>query len=194
MHSESEEAKNYDFSIQGRTYYNRNVKFIWDKLECQECEIRFWPSKIKNIERDKKRGRFIKVAFSSWGSKERIVAEIAEDGSFIIKEGTVFGEIIALQYKLRKISKRREGVIATQEFQDIIELLKQMEIAKNEYDGQRRLEGIGVASIYYAGERFEMDYSNNYFNEFKAAIDAIQKSLNLSPAIYRQSYTKRRKN
>ena len=47
INSNSAEAKNYDFSMVD-TYLSGDVKFIFKKLECTKCKVRFSAEEIIN--------------------------------------------------------------------------------------------------------------------------------------------------
>ena len=53
VHSESEEAKNYDF-FNGEYYMHGNIKFVTYYFECSKCKSTFEILELKKIEKEKK--------------------------------------------------------------------------------------------------------------------------------------------
>jgi hypothetical protein len=50
VHSESEEAKNYDFGL-GDTYLHGNIKFITYYFECPKCKTAYEIMELKQLEK-----------------------------------------------------------------------------------------------------------------------------------------------
>lgn len=50
VHSNSEEAKDYDFS-NGDTYMVGNIKFIWTEFRCNYCDKSYKTEKLKDLEK-----------------------------------------------------------------------------------------------------------------------------------------------
>ena len=50
VHSSSEEAKGFDFSVGGETYMYGNVKFIWTEFKCPKCGKQLTIDEMKRIE------------------------------------------------------------------------------------------------------------------------------------------------
>ena len=53
IHSDSEEAKNYDFSDSGDTYLVGNIKFITYYFECTDCNTIYSNKELVQIERER---------------------------------------------------------------------------------------------------------------------------------------------
>ena len=54
VHSESEEAKNYDF-FDGEAYLYGNIKFVTFYFECSKCGATYEVLELEKIEKQKKR-------------------------------------------------------------------------------------------------------------------------------------------
>ncbi len=56
VHSESEEAKNYDF-FNGESYMYGNIKFVTYYFKCPKCESTYEILELKKLEKQKKKKR-----------------------------------------------------------------------------------------------------------------------------------------
>ena len=53
IHSDSEEAKNYDFSAGDFSSAVGNIKFIWTEFQCDACSKTFSINEIRESEKNK---------------------------------------------------------------------------------------------------------------------------------------------